>query len=139
MRTLCKLSLLVASATALVGSFPAQAKAHERARTKKAAAVAGPKAKNAQTPSTSAEPKMRMPLVLPLFVQDQQFTSTLVLVNGSAESTYADVALTSLDGKEINHRRVRFAPHSQRLLELNELLREVASPDAMGRITIMQS
>src|SRR5260370_32105823 len=86
-----------------------------------------------------AKPMMQMPLVLPLFLQDEQFASTIVLVNGSAESRYADVALTGLDGKEINHRRVKFAPHSQRAVEVRHLLQEVASPAVMGRITIMQS
>src|SRR5205807_7494922 len=82
---------------------------------------------------------MRMPLVLPLFIQNEQFTSTLMIVNGSAESTYADVVVTGLGGKDINHLRVDFAPHSQRRVEVLDLLREVGLPSVMGRITIMQS
>src|SRR5216684_790076 len=118
---------------------PLQASANERSRGGKAAAVSTVKTKTTKTSAPKAGPMMRMPLVLPLFLQDQQFTSTIVLVNGSAESTYADVTLTGLDGKEINHRRVEFTPHSQRVLEVKDLLREVASPAVMGRTTITQS
>ena len=138
MRKIYKLSMLLAIASALL-TFPPQAKTHERPHAKKTSAVASAKAMITQTSSAPVEPMIRMPLVLPLFVQDQQFTSTIVLVNGSAESAYADVALTGLDGKEINHRRVAFASHSQRTLEVKDLLQEVASPAVMGRITIMQS
>jgi len=91
MRKIYKLSMLLAIASALL-TFPPQAKTHERPHAKKTSAVASAKAMITQTSTAPVEPMIRMPLVLPLFVQDQQFTSTIVLVNGSAESAYADVA-----------------------------------------------
>ncbi len=82
---------------------------------------------------------MAMPLVAPLFIEDHEFTSTLVLVNGSILNTYADVAITGLDGQEITHQRVQFSPHSQRRVELAALLKSASSRVTTGRIEIMQS
>src|SRR5260370_34269694 len=65
----------------------------------------------------SASPSMglmQMPLVVPLFVQDRGFESTLVLVNTSSLSPYADVILSGLDSAQIVEERVQFTPHSQR-------------------------
>src|SRR5260370_26537260 len=41
--------------------------------------------------------RMHMPLVAPLFIQNSEFTSTVVLVNDSGISTYADLVLSKLD------------------------------------------
>jgi hypothetical protein len=67
----------------------------------------------ASGPSSSQTMAMHMPLVAPLFIEDGNFTSQLVLVNGSNKSTYADVVLRSLDGKMITEKRVSFTPLSQ--------------------------
>lgn len=143
MRSIHKFFLMLVGSTiiflAVLTPTPLEAKNHAHSHPKKDAAVTASKSKITQTSSASAEQMMRMPLVLPLFVQDQHFTSTLVLVNGSVESTYADVVLTGPDGSEINHRRVEFSPHSQRRVEVTELLQGAASPATMGRITIAQS
>jgi hypothetical protein len=80
-----------------------------------------------------------MPLVAPLFIQDQDFTSTLVLVNGSNLNTYADVTVAGLDGQEIMHQRVQFPPHGQRRVELSTLLKSAGSRVTTGRIEIMHS
>ena len=53
-------------------------------------------------PSASSTPAMmQMPMVAPLFIEDGDFTSTLVLVNSSAVPTYADVTVRALDGKTV--------------------------------------
>ena len=80
-----------------------------------------------------------MPVIAPLFIQDNDFASTLNLVNDLSISTYADVILTGLNGKEITRRRVEFAPHSQRQLEISSLLLSAVSPATTGRIAVMQS
>jgi hypothetical protein len=82
---------------------------------------------------------MQMPVVAPLFIQNQDFRSTLILVNGSNVSTYADVVLTGLDGSQIASQRVQFSPHSQRRLEGDTLLQSAVSSGTTGRITVMQS
>jgi len=82
---------------------------------------------------------MQMPLVLPLFIQDRNFSSVLVLVNASGLSTYANVVVTGLDGREIKRERVNFSPHSQRRLEIYDLLQSAVSAATTGRITVVQS
>ena len=82
---------------------------------------------------------MMMPTVVPLFIEDGQFTSTLVLVNGTLLTTYADVIVTDLEGQEIARQRVEFSPHSQRRVKLAEMLSTTASGATAGRIEIMQS
>jgi len=49
------------------------------------------------------------------------------------------VTLTGLDGREIAHQRVEFTPHSQRRVEVNDLLAAVVSAATTGRISAMQS
>lgn len=80
-----------------------------------------------------------MPTVAPLFLEDNQFTSTLVLVNASSLSTYADVTLTALNGSQITTQRVQFTPHSQRRLDIGAVLASAASTAASGSISVMQS
>src|SRR6266487_601888 len=94
---------------------------------------------SARTPGASVEPAMQMPLVLPLFIQDRNFSSVLVLVNASGLSTYANVVVTGLDGREIKRERVNFSPHSQRRLEIYDLLQSAVSAATTGRITVVQS
>ena len=82
---------------------------------------------------------VEMPLVIPLFIQDQEFTSTLVMVNGSKEATAVDVILTASDGRQIKKQRVPFGPHSQRQIEVNSLLQSAELPATKGRIVIIPS
>jgi hypothetical protein len=80
-----------------------------------------------------------MPVVAPLFVQDNDFTSTLHLVNDLNISTYADVVLTDLNGKEITRQRVVIGSHSQSSLEISALLLSSNSSATTGRIAVIQS
>jgi hypothetical protein len=81
---------------------------------------------------------MHMPIVAPLFVQDRQFSSTLGMVNASNVSTFADVALTDTNGKQIAVKRVQFAPHSQQRLDILSVLESSISAATSGRLTISQ-
>lgn len=94
-------------------------------------------APSSQTPGAGTATSM--PLVIPLFIASQEFASTLVLVNGSAITTYADVVLRDLDGSAIVQRRVVFSPHSQQRLDLGELLGSVAARGEAGSILVMPS
>ncbi|HWO30529.1 MAG TPA: hypothetical protein VNO32_17175 [Candidatus Acidoferrum sp.] len=38
-----------------------------------------------------------LPLIAPLFIEDGQFSSTLVLVSGTQLNTYADVTVRGMD------------------------------------------
>lgn len=93
--------------------------------------------KVAQPMGVKSATMMEMPLVIPLFIQDQDFTSTLVMVNGSNAATAVDVVLTGLDGHEIKSQRVEFTQHSQRQIEIASLLQSAGSSATTGRIVIM--
>lgn len=92
-------------------------------------------------PSASSTPAMmQMPMVAPLFIEDGDFTSTLVLVNSSAVPTYADVTVRALDGKTVATKRIQFQPHSQQQVTLRSLLDAAGAPGVTtGSITVMQS
>jgi len=82
---------------------------------------------------------MQMPLVLPLFLEGNHFSSTLTLVNNSTANTYADVTVRALDGSVIVARRVNFSPHSQQQVGIDELLGGKGSSATAGSILVMQS
>jgi hypothetical protein len=98
--------------------------------------AANPKSANTQAAKGAM---MQMPLVVPLFVENDEFKSTLGLVNGSAVSTYADVMVRDLDGKIIASQRAQFSAHSQQRVDLGALLRSSGTSATTGSILIMQS
>jgi len=95
--------------------------------------------KSSQQGTSTTMPMMPMPLVAPLFIVDEDFTSTLVLVNGSALKTYADVVLRAPDGTQVAQKRVTFGPHSQRTLDVGAVLRAKGSDEATGSVVVMPS
>jgi hypothetical protein len=80
----------------------------------------------------------QMPLILPLFIADRGFTSTLTIVNMTALSTYADVVISGADGSEITRKRVEFQPHSPQRLDISTHLLSAISPATAGSIAVMQ-
>jgi hypothetical protein len=83
-------------------------------------------------------PKLKR-MVAPLFIENGRFTSTLVLVNGSRVSTYVEVVVAELSGREITRQRVEFLPYSQRQIHLREALSAAGSSATTGRIDIIRS
>lgn len=79
-----------------------------------------------------------MPLVIPLFMEDQQFTSSLVLLNGTETSNHVDLILRESSGQEIVRKRVDFAAHSQERVEIADLLLKAGSSAKRGSIIILQ-
>jgi hypothetical protein len=131
LRWWCSLSLpfvfLVISQTTLSAGESSKATAHARSLV-------------AAKPSSSEPSKaMPMPLVVPLFVQDAHFTSTLVMVNGTDVSTFADVTVRDLSGKQITQRHVLFPPHSREQLDIGQVLFAVGSVISAGSLTVVQS
>jgi hypothetical protein len=61
-----------------------------------------------QTSVGQSDSVTQMPLVAPIFIEDDYFTSTLVMVNASSVNTFADVVLSGMDGGELARKRVRF-------------------------------
>jgi hypothetical protein len=81
---------------------------------------------------------MQMPMVFPLFLQNQDFSSSVVLTNAADQPTYADVILRATTGTEITRQRVEFTAHSQRTVDIQSLLMSAVSPLTTGSITVMQ-
>jgi len=81
-------------------------------------------AADSKTTNTGAtDGMMPMQIVAPLFVEDADFTSTLVIVNAANADEFADVSVRGLDGRVLVSRQVDLSPHSQRRLELGTLLK----------------
>ena len=74
----------------------------------------------AQTPVAQAA-AVQGPVILPLFVEDGAFTTTLIVVNATALSTFADVALRAPDGTTVATQRVQFRPSSQQSVSIRAL------------------
>jgi hypothetical protein len=70
---------------------------------------------------------MPMPFVAPLFVSNEEFRSTIVLVNGTDTGTSADLILRAPGGTEIARQRVNVSPHSQQQLDVGLLLESKVS------------
>src|SRR6266513_2523732 len=99
---------------------------------------------NAATPREgtamgSGSMTMEMQLVIPLFIEDGEFTSELVMVNASLEQTYADVLLRDTGGSTIVQRRVALAPHSQVRVSVSEMLRTAGSGITKGSLIVKPS
>ena len=86
-----------------------------------------------------ADMPMAMPLVAPLFIASEKFTSTLVLVNASGLATSADVALRSTAGTELAAQHVIFAPYSQQRVDLGGLLVSKGIGEAKGSVVVVPS
>jgi hypothetical protein len=95
--------------------------------------------KGLPTRTQEGSPTMQMPMVFPLFLQNEDFSSALVLTNAANQSTYADVILKTTNGTEITHQRVEFTAHSQSSVNLQSLLMSAVSPATTGSIIVMQS
>lgn len=79
------------------------------------------------------------PLIAPLFIEDGQFSSTLVLGSSAEQDTFADVTLRGVDGTQIAFQRVQFAPHGQQRVEIGALLRSAGSSATTGSVMILPS
>ncbi|HVN20986.1 MAG TPA: hypothetical protein VMU05_19530 [Dongiaceae bacterium] len=82
---------------------------------------------------------MPMPLVAPLFIQDANFSSTLVLVNNSAKQTYADMVILDQRGDTIAKRRVVLDPYGQSQVDLDAVIKSSAAIATSGSVLVMQS
>jgi hypothetical protein len=100
-----------------------------------------PQTEQGNTKATGAESAMpmQMPLVVPLFIENGDFTSTVVLVNASAERTYADTVVRDSEGHLVAQRRVRLAPTSQTKVGISDLLRNAPAHVTSGSVIIIPS
>ena len=83
---------------------------------------------------------MQSPFVAPLFVEDGEFTSTLILANGTAVPTYADIALRTLDGKTVATQTIQFQPHSVQQVSIRALRETGTEPNiTTGSVVVSQT
>jgi len=79
-----------------------------------------------------------MPLVAPIFIEDANTSSSLVIVNNSAINAGATITVRSLSGSEVGTVHRTLAPHEQQEISLQSLLTGFASPISTGSITVTQ-
>lgn len=94
------------------------------------------------TPTTATSDKatmpkmMPMPMVAPLFLENQEFSSTLYMVNDLNMPASAQVTLFDLDGNMICMDTISFKPNSQQSVDIRELLEKFKSPATMGSLRL---
>jgi hypothetical protein len=77
------------------------------------------------TGSASAAPMdamMPMPLVAPLFIEDQEHTGIITMVNSSSQGVDVDVVLYSLSGDQLATHALTVSPYSQQTIAIADLL-----------------
>jgi hypothetical protein len=82
---------------------------------------------------------MAMPLVAPIFFEDELYRSSLVLVNASTESTYATVTVRTLAGTAIVQEKIPLPASNQTRVPIADLLRSSGSTETRGSIVVEQS
>jgi len=65
---------------------------------------------------------MPMPLVAPLFIEDEERTGVVTMVNSAPQGLDLDVVLYTLSGAQIATRAIRLAPYSQQTVAIADLL-----------------
>ena len=94
------------------------------------------RAESVHSSMAMSDASMPMPQVAPLFIENGYFTTTLVLLNAAATHTFADVVLRATNGRAVVHKRIEFQPNSQRQIQMQELLREIAFRDVIGSVEL---
>jgi hypothetical protein len=78
---------------------------------------------------------MPMPLIAPLFIEDQQRTSIVTIVNNEPDPVTLDVVLYSMAGKQLATRPLTLAPHTQQSVPIADLVQ--ASGAGYGSVVLM--
>jgi hypothetical protein len=81
---------------------------------------------SASRQKTAGTGMMPMPLVAPLFIEDDQRTSVITMVNNAPQGVDVDVVLYSLSGDRLVQQTVALSPHSERAVSVRDLLQDSA-------------
>jgi hypothetical protein len=76
----------------------------------------------AVTKTQLAGSKMPMPLVAPLFIQDETTDSEITIVSNFSKSLGVDVVLSGSSGEQLAKEKVQMEPYSQKKLKISDLL-----------------
>lgn len=87
---------------------------------------------------TIATPMEMLPQMAPIFVEDGDISSSLVIVNNSAIKAGATIQVRDLSGNEIAKTHRALKPHEQQEISLQTLLAGVATPPVVGSVTVAQ-
>jgi hypothetical protein len=77
---------------------------------------------NRQKATTRASGMMPMPLVAPLFIEDEERTGVVTMVNSASQGLDVDVVLYTLSGDQIATRAINLTPYSQQTVAIADLL-----------------
>lgn len=80
----------------------------------------GPKSQRPH--QTSMPMPMSMPLVAPLLIEDSTYQSSITMVNELTMAVQGTVIAKGQDGSELARKVITFAPHSQSVLTVSDLL-----------------
>src|SRR5690348_11276935 len=82
---------------------------------------------------------MPMPLVAPLFIEDESTHSQMVMVNDSTKPLDIDIVVYAPSGDELAKKTISMAAHSQKMVKISTLLEESSSISATtyGSISVL--
>jgi hypothetical protein len=89
------------------------------------------------THAKAPAPMMSMPWVAPLFIADQNFASTLILVNSTPVDGPTEVTLRSGQGATIVSQNIVVSPHTTKRLNIGQMLSTAGMSQATGSIVVM--
>ena len=104
-----------------------------------AASASGSNQPAAQKTQPYSPDMMPMPLVAPLFIEDESTHSQLVMVNDSTKPLDVDVVAYTSSGDQLAKKTISMGAHSQEAMRISELLQETPSitPTPYGSISVL--
>jgi hypothetical protein len=81
--------------------------------------------------------QMAMPLYAPLFIENHDYQSTLTMVSEVSQTVHATVIAKRADASTIAEQVVAFAPHSQVVVQLRDLLKPTGVTEAIGSVQVV--
>ena len=98
------------------------------------AAVYANAAQSLSPQKQASEMSMAMPMVAPLFLENQEFSSTFYMVNELNIPARAQLMLFDLDGNMIGKDIISFQPNSQQKVDVRQLLDKFRSAATLGSL-----
>jgi hypothetical protein len=87
--------------------------------------------------STSKAPRLSMPMVAPVFLEDTEFTSTLTLVNDAIEDLSARVLVLDPHGVAAAQKELHLPGHTSLPIRIHDLLEESRSAVTTGSVIVI--
>lgn len=78
-----------------------------------------------------------MPLIAPLFIEDQDHESVLTMINEIKATVHVTVVAKSIDGSVIAQQLITFPGHTQQVLRVRDLLGDRGAEQAIGSLQVV--